>query len=64
MAAEASAAVDGHEKAWCVSKERAEILFNDLRFAAEEDAQQSGYGAASETRHRLQRIVIEVGAAT
>ncbi|CAN0105481.1 unnamed protein product, partial [Ectocarpus fasciculatus] len=61
MAAEASVAVDGHEKAWGVSKERAEILFNDLRFAAEEDAQQSGNGAASETRHRLQRIVIESG---
>ncbi|CAM9294652.1 unnamed protein product [Ectocarpus sp. 4 AP-2014] len=63
MAAEASVAVDGHEKSWCVSKERAEILFNDLRFAAEEDAQQSGHGAASETRHRLQRIVIESGLA-
>ncbi|CAM9878906.1 unnamed protein product [Ectocarpus sp. 12 AP-2014] len=63
MAAEASVAVDGHEKAWCVSKERAEILFNDLRFAAEEDAQQSGHGAASETRHRLQRIVVESGLA-
>ncbi|CAM9244107.1 unnamed protein product, partial [Ectocarpus sp. 13 AM-2016] len=63
MAAEASVAAAGHEKAWCVSKERAEILFNDLRFAAEEDAQQSGYGAASETRHRLQRIMIESGLA-
>lgn len=62
MAAEASVAVDGHEKAWGVSKERAEIMFNDLRLAAEEDAQRSGDGAASETRHRLQRIVIEVNA--
>lgn len=62
MAAEASVAVDSHEKAWGVSKERAELMFNDLRLAAEEDAQQSGDGAASEIRHRLQRIVIEVNA--
>lgn len=60
LAAEASVAVDGHEKAWRNSKERAEQTFNDLRFAAEEDAQRSGAGAATETRNRLQRIVIEV----
>lgn len=54
-------AVDGNEKAWLVSKEQAEVMFNDLRSAAEEDAQRSGEEAASETRHRLQRIVIEVG---
>lgn len=61
MAAEAGVAVDVHEKAWGVSKEKAEILFNDVRFAPEEDARRSCYGAASETRHRLQRIMIEVG---
>eukprot|EP00752_Nemacystus_decipiens_P009706 g8668.t1 len=61
LAAEASVAVDGHEKAWRNSKERAEHTFNDLRFAAEEDAQRSGDAAAMETRHRLQRIIVEAG---
>lgn len=60
LAVEASVAVDGHEKAWRNSKEQAEQTFNDLRFAAEEDAQRSGDGAATETRRRLQHIVIEV----
>lgn len=64
LVAEASVAVDGHEKAWRNSKERAEQMFNDLRFAAEEDAERSADGAAMETRLRLQRIVIEVGILT
>ncbi|CAM9189601.1 unnamed protein product, partial [Scytosiphon promiscuus] len=61
MAAEASVAVDEHDEAWGVSKEKAEVLFNDLRLAPEEDAQQSGNRAASETRNRLQRIMVESG---
>lgn len=63
MAAEASVAVDEHEKAWGVSKEKAEVLFNDLRLAPEEDAQQSCDDAASATRHRLQSILVKVRAA-
>lgn len=63
MAADAGAAVDDHEKAWAVSKDKAEILLNDARNAPEEDAQRSGDVAALETRQRLQRILIEVCAA-
>ncbi|CAM9550405.1 unnamed protein product, partial [Hapterophycus canaliculatus] len=61
MAAETGVAVDGYEKAWEVSKEKAEVLFNDVRLAPEQDAQRSCDGAASETRRRLQRIMIESG---
>lgn len=60
MAAETGMAVDGHEKAWCVSKEKAEVRFNDCRLLAEEDAQRAGDGAELETRRRLHGIVTNV----
>lgn len=60
MAVGAGGTADGQEQAWGISKEQAEVLFNDCRLAAKEDAQRSGDGAASETRNRLHLIVTQV----
>lgn len=60
MAAKAAVAVDDHERAWSASKEKSEVLFNDCRRAAEEDAQRAGDGVKLETQTRLHRIVTQV----
>lgn len=60
MAAATCVAAEGCEETWRVSKEKTDVLFNDCRLAAVEDAQGAAENTESETRKRLHRLVTQV----